>query len=416
MTDDVLIRADGVSKKFCRSLKKSLWYGVRDMVDDLAGRSGSGTLRKDEFWAVDDVSFEVRRGECLGLIGRNGAGKTTLLKMLNGLIKPDKGRIEVRGRLGALIALGAGFNPILTGRENIYVNASVLGLSKKEIDAKIDEIVDFAEIGEFIDSPVQSYSSGMQVRLGFAIATAIDPDVLLLDEVLAVGDAAFRVKCFNRIHQILQNCAVIVVSHAMEQVTRICSSMLLLEHGRLVDHGTDFQAILAAYNSVGAETTPSEQGSGKARISSVLFEDADEKPCTSLQHGAPFSVSMQVTMSDAAMMEKSRLLVTIARDDGTNVAQVLEDLPSFRTQSQMGLRLKFRDIPFSAGRYWLTCSVLLGRYGELAHVVRNAVSFAVENDYATYAPTMLHPALECQALEVDVRDAPPSPRVRVTSA
>src|SRR5277367_3507096 len=149
MSDDVLIRVDRISKKFSRDLKRSLWYGVQDTVSDLLSRDGSEReLRRDEFWAVDDVSFELKRGECLGLIGRNGAGKTTLLKMLNGLIKPDRGSIEIRGRVGALIAIGAGFNPVLTGRENIYVNGAVLGLSKKEINAKYDEIVDFADIGE----------------------------------------------------------------------------------------------------------------------------------------------------------------------------------------------------------------------------------------------------------------------------
>ena len=160
---DTLVRVSGVSKKFCLSLKKSLWYGLCDMGRELTGRRRGehGGLRTKEFWAVNNVSFELKRGECLGLIGRNGAGKTTLLKMLNGLIKPDAGRIEMRGRVGALIALGAGFNPILTGRENIYVNGSVLGLTKKEIGAKLDEIVDFAEIGDFIDTPVQNYSSGM---------------------------------------------------------------------------------------------------------------------------------------------------------------------------------------------------------------------------------------------------------------
>ena len=156
------------SKKFCRSLRRSLWYGTIDMAGELVGGGGRhDRLRNDEFWAVRDVSFELKRGECLGLIGRNGAGKTTLLKMLNGLIKPDHGRIEIRGRVGAVIALGAGFNPILTGARTSIVNASVLGLTRQEIDEKLDEIIDFADIGDLIDAPVQSYSSGMQVRLGF---------------------------------------------------------------------------------------------------------------------------------------------------------------------------------------------------------------------------------------------------------
>jgi len=202
----------------------------------LLGRryGGNGNLRPDEFWAVKDVNFELKRGECQGLIGRNGAGKTTLLRMLNGLIKPDQGRVEMRGRVGALIALGAGFNPILTGRENIYVNASVLGLNKKETDSKIEEIINFSELAEFIDMPVQSYSSGMQVRLGFAIATSLEPDIILLDEVLAVGDAAFRTKCFERIGKLLTKCSVIFVSHNAVQVSRICDTCLYLSKGEQI--------------------------------------------------------------------------------------------------------------------------------------------------------------------------------------
>lgn len=233
---DTLIKVDNVSKKFCRSLKRSLWYGMRDLGRELAGRphGGEGHLRPDEFWAVKDVSFEVKRGECLGLIGRNGAGKTTLLKMLNGLIKPDAGRIEMRGRVGALIALGAGFNPILTGRENIYVNAAVLGLSKREIDAKFDEIVAFAELEELIDSPVQSYSSGMVVRLGFAIAAKTEPEVLLLDEVLAVGDAIFQVKCINRIRELQRNgVATILVSHNMTDIMRYTDTGIYIQAARI---------------------------------------------------------------------------------------------------------------------------------------------------------------------------------------
>jgi lipopolysaccharide transport system ATP-binding protein len=232
MSEEVLVKAEGVSKKFCRSLRKSLWYGFKDIGAEIVGAKGSrDQLRSDEFWAIDDVSFEVRRGDCLGLIGRNGAGKTTVLKILNGLIRPDKGRVTMRGRVGALIALGAGFNPILSGRENIYVNGAVLGLSKREIAARMEEIIDFAEIREFIDTPVQYYSSGMHVRLGFAVATSLSPDILLLDEVLAVGDVAFRGKCFKRIGELISKTAVVFVSHNEAQILRICNTSLLLKAG-----------------------------------------------------------------------------------------------------------------------------------------------------------------------------------------
>ncbi len=214
---ETLIKVEDVSKKFCRSLKKSLWYGMQDLGREITGRrhGGEGQLRPDEFWAVNDISFELKRGECMGLIGANGAGKSTLLKILNGLIKPDRGQITIQGRIGALIELGAGFNPILTGRENIYVNGSVLGFTRQEIDEKFDSIVEFSEIAEFLDTPVQNYSSGMKVRLGFAVAAQMEPDVLLIDEVLAVGDTGFRMKCLNRIHELLESSAVIFVSHSM---------------------------------------------------------------------------------------------------------------------------------------------------------------------------------------------------------
>lgn len=236
---DTLIKVEGVSKKFCRSLKKSLWYGMQDLGSELLGHrhGGNGELRPEEFWAVKDVSFELKRGECLGLIGRNGAGKTTLLRMLCGLIKPDQGRIEMRGVVGAMIALGAGFNPILTGRENIYVSASVLGLSKREVEQRLDEIIDFSEIGEFIDSPVQSYSSGMQVRLGFSIASAMQPDILVLDEVLAVGDANFQSKCFQRIGRLIERSAVILVSHYPHHIKKICDKVILLDQGKMIKFG-----------------------------------------------------------------------------------------------------------------------------------------------------------------------------------
>lgn len=242
--EEVVVRVDSVRKKFCRSLKRSLWYGLKDIAAELGGSAPPKTvLRRGEFWAVDDVSFQIRRGECLGLIGRNGAGKTTVLKLLSGLLKPDTGRIEMRGRIGALIALGAGFNPILTGRENVYVNGAVLGFGKAEIDRKLDEIIDFAEARDFIDSPVQNYSSGMAVRLGFSIASAVEPDVLLLDEVLAVGDAGFRAKCYSRVAELRRRAAVVFVSHSMAHVARMCDRTIVLDGGTIRFHGDTAAAI-----------------------------------------------------------------------------------------------------------------------------------------------------------------------------
>lgn len=231
MEQEVLVKVEGLSKKFCKSLKKSLRYGVQDLLGSVVGKQRTRTLRADEFWALRDINFELRRGECLGLIGHNGAGKSTLLKILNGLINPDEGKVMLKGRVSALIELGAGFNPILSGRENIYNNGAVLGFSKQEIKDKLEAIIEFAELQEFIDMPVQNYSSGMKVRLGFAVAAQMEPDVLIIDEVLAVGDLGFVLKCFKRIDAILPQTAILFVSHNMPVVSRICNKVLLLDKG-----------------------------------------------------------------------------------------------------------------------------------------------------------------------------------------
>lgn len=246
LPDDILIRVENLGKIFSSDLKRSLLYGAIDCVRDLVpgynarkpGLNGEIALRKHEFWANRGISFQMRRGECLGLIGHNGAGKTTLLRMLNGLIKPDEGRIMIRGRIGALIALGAGFNPILSGRENVYVNGSILGMNKAQIDAKFDEILDFADIGKFIDSPVQNYSSGMRVRLGFAVASILDNDILIVDEVLAVGDFTFKQKCLQRIMSFRdRGGCIIFVSHNLNQIQLVCNKGVYLAGGRMLYSG-----------------------------------------------------------------------------------------------------------------------------------------------------------------------------------
>jgi lipopolysaccharide transport system ATP-binding protein len=244
MADHIVITVENTSKKFCRNLKHVMLYGALDISRNMMGLSSrSEELREGEFWAVDNVSFEIERGETLGIIGPNGSGKSTMLKMLNGIFMPDKGQIEIKGRVGALIEVGAGFHPMLTGRENIYVNGAILGMSKKEIDGKFDEIVDFADIGEFIDAPVKHYSSGMYVRLGFSIAVHCKPEILLVDEVLAVGDEGFQNKCFNKIGELKKNgITTILVSHNMHIISTFTTAVLLLndskaEYSRSVPEG-----------------------------------------------------------------------------------------------------------------------------------------------------------------------------------
>ena len=355
--NEPLIKVEGVSKKFCRSLKKSLWYGLQDLAREITGRrcGGDGRLRPDEFWAVKDVSFELNRGERLGLIGRNGAGKTTLLRMLNGLIKPDAGRIEMRGRVGGLIALGAGFNPILTGRENIYVNASVLGLSKREIDEKLDEIIDFAEIGEFIDSPVQNYSSGMQVRLGFAVATTLDPDILMLDEVLAVGDAAFRYKCHHRINKALKQSAVIFVSHDMPSLARICNKTLVLKNGEMRFWGATSSGI-EIYRSINEDGVSSEKGF--LTLTPPIVNFVVQLNSKEIASGATLIVDMMLASSRLVGNVVLRLAVfTFA---GAFAADCLVESDEYMVIVKEGANrwtIEIASLPLKAGRYKVSFSV-----------------------------------------------------------
>jgi lipopolysaccharide transport system ATP-binding protein len=237
--DDTVIRSEGVSKKFCLNLKRSILYGTHDVFRSMFGLPyHTGHLRKGEFWALDDISFELKKGEVLGIIGVNGSGKSTLLRLLTGIFPPDKGRITVKGRVGSLIAVGAGFHPYMTGRENIALNGTILGMTKKEIREKFDSIVDFAEIGDFLEAPVSTYSSGMGVRLGFAIAVHCNPDILLVDEVLSVGDIGFRNKSLRHMAQLREKAkAIVFISHNLEQVRVLCSRVIVLDKGKIVHSG-----------------------------------------------------------------------------------------------------------------------------------------------------------------------------------
>jgi len=356
---DVLIKVEDVSKKFCRDFRSSLWYGLKDTASDLfsIGRSRVRdsrdqtkkipALRPGEFWANQSISFEVKRGECLGLIGHNGAGKTTLLKMLNGLMKPDTGSITMKGRIGALIALGAGFNPVLTGRENVYVNGSILGLHKKEITAKLDEIIDFAEINDAIDAPVRTYSSGMQVRLGFAVAVIlVQPDVLILDEVLAVGDMAFTIKCLNVVRQLAAQSAVVFVSHNVQFVSQFCSDIMLLEHGRIHTHTHNVSEGIETYLSACKQFVElSGTGEIEANNEVLLTEDGGEiktllpsvLPEDSLGINLSFMIADTVEWAEVTIVLKDNsgrpVASFIAKNDSGEILQ----LPSGKHQCEFGV-------------------------------------------------------------------------------
>ena len=301
MAKPVLI-VEGVAKKFARELKSSLRYGLIDACREIVGRNRVPALRQGEFWAVHDVSFTVQEGGALGLIGANGSGKTTLLRVISGLIRMDRGTVRVRGRVAPLIALGAGFNPVLTGRENIFVNMAILGLRENEIRSRFDEVVSFAELEDAIDSPVRTYSSGMAARLGFACAIHTKPDLLLIDEVLSVGDMHFRAKCYRRLAQLKsEGVAFLLVSHAINTVLSLCDSVLYLSKGVQRRLG-DPAEVVAQYeadtlDSRAASTgthlvldEKSEANSTGVDITEIFVAGPDGRPATQLFTGDPGSL------------------------------------------------------------------------------------------------------------------------------
>lgn len=428
----VLIRVENVSKKFCRSLKRSLWYGICDITRELNPFGGRRTedggqrsdvsgpisdlrsppsdlrpptsaalppLRPDEFWAVRDVSFELRRGECLGLIGHNGAGKSTLLKILNGLIPPDAGRITMKGRVAALIELNAGFNPILTGRENIYNQAALLGFSKEETDAKFDTIVEFSEIGEFLDMPVQNYSSGMKVRLGFAVAAQMEPDVLIIDEVLAVGDVAFRFKCLHAIGELLRRAAVVFVTHSMPQVFNICSQVALLDHGEVVFQGSDLAKGVGAYLGLVKASDKPVTGSGAVELIGIELQAGNSLTCSrgedlTVSHGCSLTIRARLrareTLSSVRLQYLlwSAEMIPVMNLMGPSLEGYLFDFPPSRSVEVVA---HVPSLELNAGKYML--SVIASSADQLSVYCRNdnAAHVLVSTPTASGAHMILTP-------------------------
>lgn len=329
---DVVIRVEELGKRYRigeRQQNRSLRDSLVDTVSAaprrlLAGKSPH--LENAHIWALQDVSFEVRQGEVLGIIGRNGAGKSTLLKILSRITKPTRGCVKMRGRVGSLLEVGTGFHPELTGRENIYLNGAVLGMKKTEIDCKFDEIVAFAEVEKFLDTPVKRYSSGMYVRLAFAVAAHLEPEILIVDEVLAVGDAAFQQKCLGKMSDVASGGrTVLFVSHNMNAIRRLCPRALLLTQGQLVAAGhTDdiVNRYLAGAARYDAKTwidvsKASRQGTGQAHVTALCFRSDDEAQNFQPYPRGPLDVTLRV-QSDAARAIGS-FAVTLYDKHGTKL-------------------------------------------------------------------------------------------------
>ena len=400
--DEILVVVSHVSKKFSRSLNKSMWYGLKDLGSAVFGSDQNrSVLRKGEFWSVKDINFSLRRGECLGLIGRNGAGKSTLLKMLNGLIRPDEGTITMRGKVGALIELSAGFNPLLSGRENVYVNGQLLGFTKKEIDQKFKAIIDFAEIGEFIDSPVQNYSSGMKVRLGFAIAAQMEPDVLLIDEVLAVGDMGFVLKCLNKMDELRAKTAMIFVSHNMPMVSRMCTRICLLKEDKTIYQSDDVSEGITQYYAGFKTETGTFQGADKVELKSIQLESGGhtfrKDSLATLQHGKDLVLTMGLFFHQP--VHQPKMYLAFYDQEQRNFAEVFNFFEHIQLEKITGavtVKAIIPHIPFSQGQYSITIGLNEYEDGMRKMIFRyqSAVYFLVESKQHGWAPVQLTPTWE----------------------
>lgn len=277
----------------------------------------------EEFWALNDVSLDIPKGGTFGLIGENGSGKSTLLKCIARILTPNSGSINVEGKMSALLELGAGFHPELSGRENVFLNGSILGLSKREIEGRFDEIVSFAGLENFIDTPVKNYSSGMYVRLGFSVAINVDPDVLLVDEVLAVGDEQFQRKCSEKFAELKQaGKTIVVVSHALSAVRTLCDQVALLEHGRLKAIGAPGQVIDTYLDDVHTDRVPDGElgtrwGSGEGQIELIELLDASGAPSTQVATGD--KITIRLSYRTARPIQKPVFGISIVTIDGLQV-------------------------------------------------------------------------------------------------
>lgn len=369
-----IIHVEGLSKKYrigvlerCDTFREALTNMARAPFRRLS-QLGNSLPLEETIWALKDVSFEVQAGEVLGIIGRNGAGKTTLLKILSQITEPTQGRAEIRGRVRSLLEVGTGFHPELTGRENIYLNGAILGMKKAEIDRKFDEIVAFAKIEKFLDTPVKRYSSGMYVRLAFAIAAHLEPDILMIDEVLSVGDLAFREKCFRHMRTLRETgVTILVVSHYLAQVSVLTRRCVWLDYGRIRRiGGTD--EVLAAYanettlengSNSGIRPKGNQESAGKIEFAAVRTVDSNGKPCSHFEMGQDITFEFDVRVHEP--VRRPRFSMCIYTRDAVKVLNLSTRLQR-NTLAEVverdgTIRLRLPAPPFLASDYTLDAGI-----------------------------------------------------------
>lgn len=416
-----IIRVEKVSKRYSRKAQQHRAYGIADLWRELLGGETSISLRKDEFWALEDLSFTMEPGESLALIGRNGAGKSTLLKLMHGLAKPDKGRIVMEGQVQALINLGAGFNGELTGLENIYNAASLTGLGAREIRGIVDEVVAFSELEDAIESPTGTYSSGMKARLGFSVAVHLKPDILLIDEVLAVGDFAFQNKCFLRMEQLKQSGVTIVyVSHAHNMAIKLCERALWLHRGKVMAAGSSMETVQAYLNFLEeeerAKSPATHSGPAGGGVVPVAVPNLFGPVTSGLDHVHEISCALQAGGFDTTAIpvhsevtirfgftlkrrvEHLSVTLNFFREDGLLmgiVTSLYDDRLRDRNEGRVDCEVRIPDLDFAPGAYVIMMPISEGQ----AYLWRDAAARFHVTGGGKVAAGVKHIAHEFRVLE-----------------
>ena len=398
MDSSLALEATNLSKKYrlgtigMSSLREDLsrWWGRNkpntstERNVSTAGIDQSRMINESEFWALHDLNFKIPKGEVVGLIGANGSGKSTLLKILSRITEPTQGEVKIRGKVASLLEVGTGFHPELTGRENVYVNGAILGMTRKEVDRKFDEIVDFAGVADFIETPIKRYSSGMTVRLGFAVAAHLDPDILIVDEVLAVGDASFQKKCLGKMEDISSSGkSIIFVSHNMASVESICKTAFHLKLGKIKNTGPTYPIIheyleeSSPQNSPDLTSRTDRSGTGEIIIQNIEFNDSNGLEINTCRTGSfiSFKCSFKSIMKTS---KKLNFCLSISDSRGTRVTQMCSHFVGYQIKhdSFFSLNFNIEKLNFQPGLYYF--NTYLEGDGEPMDWVINAFDLVVE--------------------------------------
>ena len=390
---EVAIKVEGISKKY-KLLHKNI--AKSDSVMESASRWAKGLFREkdkvnsvEEFWALKDISFEINKGDRVGVIGRNGAGKSTLLKVLSRIVLPTTGRIEYTGRMASLLEVGTGFHGDLSGRENIYLNGSILGMSKHEIDRKFDEIVDFSEVEKFLDTPVKRYSSGMYVRLAFAVAAHLEPEILIVDEVLAVGDAAFQKKCLGKMEDVStkEGRTILFVSHNMPSLTNFCNKAMVLNKGTIHQPLCDIHEAIRSYVDLAESTEYTEiserkdrQGEGKIKFTNFSVYNSLNQKTNICITGEHVTLKMDYECASDKSIDNITFAISINGSDGTFFSLIGNEFSgeTFNGLPSKGsVYCKIPKWPITSGRYALNIAV--NQNGIMQDWIKEAVFIDVED-------------------------------------